>query len=310
MKALESVIQNAYHLEGVMFECLKCEEGYNEVYSMTTATGDSYIVKIHHDHFVDANRLWQQQLFKEFLEAKGIQTMPYRLTIEGEPFCMLAGYPLTIEAKCSMFRKTAFSDLKLHGIGVMLGNIHKWSEAFECQMKSGSQWRIFGSNLTNTLYDYDAVSRKIERLTERLPEHLNRYHAVRNKLRGIWALLPEGIVHGDFGQYNLAFDAEENVVGIVDFNLMGREKYVNELVQTAILNTYIVNGKPFQWESGFAYLNDFISAYEQVRPLNEIEKDAIALIFRLSFLAYFGEKMPDVIIANLLDGVYDSAVLI
>ncbi|MDK2865922.1 MAG: homoserine kinase type [Clostridiales bacterium] len=310
MKELAAIIQKAYQLEGVSFECLKCEEGYNEVYSMRASNGDAYIVKVHRDHFVDAKRLWQQQLFKVFLEAKGIQTMPYRLTIEGEPFCMLEDNPLTVEAKCSMFRETAFSVSKLRAIGAMLGNIHLWSDDFECQMKSGSQWRIFGSNLTNTLYDYDAVSRKIERLTERLPEHLSRYHTVRNRLRGMWDMLPEGIVHGDFGKYNLAFNDEEAVVGIVDFNLMGREKYVNELVQTAVLNTYIVNDKPFQWESGFAYLNDFISAYEQVRSLNVIEKDAIALIFRLSFLAYFGEKMPDVIITNLLDGVYDSAVVI
>jgi Ser/Thr protein kinase RdoA (MazF antagonist) len=310
MKELVTVIEQAYHIIGVTFSCLKYEEGYNEVYSMTTDDGKAYIVKIHRDQFVDANRLWQQQHFKVFLERAGLQTMPYRLTTENNPYCVFEKNLLTVEDQCKMFKVPTVTIQKIKAIGRMLGTVHMLSGRFESEMLSGSQWRIFGSNLTNTLYDYDAISRKIERLTERLPEHLSAYHAVRNQLRGIWDHLPEGIVHGDFGIYNLAFNSAEEVVGIVDFNLMGREKYVNELIQTAVLNVYIVSERPFEWKEGFAYLSAFIRAYRLERKLNAMEIEALPLIFRLCFLAYFGEKMPDVIITTLLEGGYDAAVAI
>lgn len=115
----------------------------------------------------------------------------------------------------------------------------------------------FMENARSHHYDHELL-KKIEEL----------YYSKRNALMKLWDKLPSGPIQGDFGEYNMFVDCDENVIGICDFNIAGDEVFVNEFA--SIIGWNVDDPKMF------------IDTYTSIRPLNELEKEAYPLILQIT----------------------------
>ena len=78
------------------------------------------------------------------------------------------------------------------------------------------------------------VKENIPRYTERAERLLELYYKVQSELRKVYPLLPTSCFQGDLNESNLLLDDENHFVGLIDFNLCGKEPILNYTVREAL----------------------------------------------------------------------------
>lgn len=306
---LKEIVKAYYDLDIDEITAISIPEGYNELYKIKTTSNAYFALKVHLDQFVNVNQIEEQALFKRHLALNKIPAIPYISTIEYKHSIRVKENLITLEPWRER-KAIEGDDFKyLKSLQKIMARMHRVSmDSQVVQVYSGTRWRLFGDNSTNSLYDYDEIALKFKELLTLYPDLEPAYVDLMEKLRPFWDRLPGGVVHGDLSLDNCAFNQEMMVIAIYDFNLMGLDKFVNEMVQSTLLNVFYNRLEGVSYERGLIEFAQLIRIYEEERPLNEDETLALPLIFRLSFIGHFGFKLPKEIVFSVLLGDFDGVV--
>lgn len=111
----------------------------------------------------------------------------------------------------------------------------------------------------------DALSERFHEQTERI---WKRWNDNRNELEKIYHKLPTSVFQADLNTTNLLLDENGEFVGVFDFNLCGRDVFLN----------YLFREIHYQYE--LQYLLDTLKKVSRVYSFSELEKQAAPLLYR------------------------------
>jgi len=138
----------------------------------------------------------------------------------------------------------------------------------------------------------------VEYIKENLPNHLPRAEALfkmfcqrQEELRAVYSSLPASCFQGDLNDSNILLDENNHFVGLIDFNLCGREPILNYAVREAL---WCISDKRLIGEKGsrlYFYDNELdklriklflenIGYIQENYEFNELEKKVFPILFR------------------------------
>lgn len=127
---------------------------------------------------------------------------------------------------------------------------------------------------TASIYGVDAARLLTDELTRQ--RHQN------------WDCLPCGVIHGDLFVDNILFEGDQ-ASGIIDFYYAHHAAYAMDIAIT--LNAQAVLLGDHDQER----IDAFLSGYEQLRPLQLQEREALPLLLRLGALRFWVSRLYDAI---------------
>lgn len=112
----------------------------------------------------------------------------------------------------------------------------------------------------------------------------NLFEGNRKKLEEIYPLLPASVFQADLNYTNILLDEDKNFMGILDFNLCGRDTVLNHLFREIFLE-YDVRGNDifYSKEANNITTELFLAKVRlvaEVYPLSKLEKSSAVLIYR------------------------------
>ena len=121
----------------------------------------------------------------------------------------------------------------------------------------------------------DALPEQFHEQTERI---WKRWNDNRNELEKIYHKLPTSVFQADLNTTNLLLDENGEFVGIFDFNLCGRDVFLN----------YLFREIHYQYE--LQYLLDTLKNVSQIYSFSDLEKQAAPLLYRCLVPLWFTER--------------------
>lgn len=116
-----------------------------------------------------------------------------------------------------------------------------------------------------------------EQFHEQVERIWKRWNDNRNELEKIYRKLPTSVFQADLNTTNLLLDESGEFVGVFDFNLCGRDVFLNNLFREI----------HYQYE--LQYLLDTLRNVSQVYCFSELEKQAAPLLYRCLLPLWFTE---------------------
>ena len=116
-----------------------------------------------------------------------------------------------------------------------------------------------------------------EQFHEQVERIWKRWNDNRNELEKIYRKLPTSVFQADLNTTNLLLDESGEFVGVFDFNLCGRDVFLN----------YLFREIHYQYE--LQYLLDTLRNVSQVYCFSELEKQAAPLLYRCLIPLWFTE---------------------
>ena len=116
-------------------------------------------------------------------------------------------------------------------------------------------------------------------------EHLPAWYKIllppRKELKKIYHKLPVSVFQADINDTNVLLDEDGHFKGVYDFNLGGREVYINYLVRQA---PYVSTNDPYSGlETDDTFLKRVLHAFDIVKTVysfSELEKKAAPLLYK------------------------------
>lgn len=121
----------------------------------------------------------------------------------------------------------------------------------------------------------DALPEKFHEHTERI---WKRWNDNRNELEKIYHKLPTSVFQADLNTSNLLLDATGEFVGVFDFNLCGRDVFLNYLF------------REMHWQFELQYLLDTLKNVSSIYCFSALEKQAASLLYRCLVPLWFTER--------------------
>ena len=121
----------------------------------------------------------------------------------------------------------------------------------------------------------DALPEQFHEQTERI---WKRWNENRNELEKIYHKLPTSVFQADLNTTNLLLDENGEFVGVFDFNLCGRDVFLN----------YLFREIHYQYE--LQYLLDTLKNISEVYTFSDLEKQAAPLLYRCLVPLWFTEN--------------------
>ena len=127
-----------------------------------------------------------------------------------------------------------------------------------------------------------AIARKLpEAYSAQVERIWNNWLAARRELENIYHELPTSVFQADINETNVLLDEDGNFKGVYDFNLGGREVYINYIIRQApYVSTYDTCGG---LERDDTFLKRVLHALEIARKVysfSDAEKRAAALLYK------------------------------
>ena len=109
----------------------------------------------------------------------------------------------------------------------------------------------------------------------------NNWLRARRELERIYHKLPTSVFQADINDTNVLLDEDGHFMGVYDFNIGGREVYINYLIRQApYVSTYDTYG---EIEAGDTFLNRVLHALDIARKVysfSDLEKEAAPLLYK------------------------------
>jgi Ser/Thr protein kinase RdoA (MazF antagonist) len=308
IQQLFNEIQVTYAIDVIHYEILKYIEDFNKVLLIYDSKAQPYIVKLHFDQYVTSNTLTTQHFFKNKVQETGLLVPKHMLTITGDYYGKFKNHYYHVETFIG--NQIRPCKVNYYSMGYWLAKLHLLSVKCHLSLKTGTQWQVFGENKTNTLLDYNHMEEMYYFVYRMYPELKPLVQRHMTQLHSIWHQLPRGITHGDYAVYNIIFNESGDVTGLYDFDLIGQDAFINELAHSVLLNSFYTEMLGFTSQDGFSNYHLFIKGYLSVRPLTLLEKEAFLILMKLDFIGHFFKEIPILIIMDLLEGKYDSKIIL
>ena len=107
-----------------------------------------------------------------------------------------------------------------------------------------------------------------ERFHTQIQEIWQRWLNNRNELEQIYDKLPTSVFQADLNSTNLLIDDNGEFVGVLDFNLSGRDVFLNYLF------------REIHYQYSEEYLLETLKSVSQIYCFSELEKQAAPLLYR------------------------------
>ncbi len=117
--------------------------------------------------------------------------------------------------------------------------------------------------------------------------------ATARRLQPLWQGCPRGLVHGDAGGGNLLWRSSGQLAGVVDWDLADADVWVWDLARTLDLAAVRWPQEAGHWPAIDApLLRAILRGYEQVRPLQASERQALAVLIAASRIDLDASVLP------------------
>jgi len=188
---------------------------------------------------------------------------------------VLKGKPACIVSRLSGKSTTEPSNAQCATIGAMLGQMHIAGQSFSQVMPNprGSAWRAATAPQVRTFLDGAQAA---------LLESEVALHAKQD-----WARLPQGVIHADLFRDNVLLE-ENRVGGLIDFYFACSDALLYDVAIT--VNDWCMNA---DGTLDADRAQDFLRAYNEVRMLQDSERDAWPQMLRLAALRFWLSRLHD-----------------
>lgn len=126
---------------------------------------------------------------------------------------------------------------------------------------------------------------------ESLPQYKDRFDKIwslflenRNKLEGVYSLLPTSVFQADLNHTNILLDENKSFVGMLDFNLCGRDTIINYLFREIMMECDCCGYDVFySKEANDKTIKLFLSKIQMIAgiyPFSELERNTAILVYR------------------------------
>lgn len=161
------------------------------------------------------------------------------------------------EASCLMTAKVAakYFDFTDYLSGYCLFETFCPSEEMDEVLENALEWKKYAETLP------EKFQPQIERIWQHWIEN-------RRELERIYPQLPTSVFQADFNTTNLLVDGEGNFVGVFDFNLCGKDVFLNYLF------------REIHWLFDDSYLMEILQKVSEIYSFSDLEKQAAPLLYR------------------------------
>lgn len=132
--------------------------------------------------------------------------------------------------------------------------------------------------LENALEWKKYVDKLPEQFREQTERIWKRWNDNRKELEQMYHKLPTSVFQADLNTSNLLLDENGAFVGVFDFNLCGRDVFLNYLF------------REMHWQFELQYLLDTLKNVSQVYCFSDLEKQAAPLLYRCLVPLWFTER--------------------
>jgi len=132
--------------------------------------------------------------------------------------------------------------------------------------------------LDNALEWKEYVDKFPERFREQTERIWKRWNDNRRELERIYHKLPTSVFQADLNTSNLLLDEKGEFAGVFDFNLCGRDVFLNYFF------------REMHWQFELQYLLDTLKNVSRVYCFSELEKQAAPLLYRCLVPLWFTER--------------------
>ncbi|MCM1542716.1 MAG: hypothetical protein NC121_15835 [Blautia sp.] len=179
-----------------------------------------------------------------------------------------------------------FSDDALRTIGV-IGAKHLDTAAFPsgfCILETFSPLDPCDEVMEESLHFKKVVDEFLPQWTDRFARIWNLFEENKKELEKIYPSLPVSVFQGDLNDTNILLDDHGNFVGMLDFNLCGRDTVLNYLFREILLE-YDIHGNDIFYsqkanEETTALFLSKVRLAGETYPFSEAEKNAAPLVYR------------------------------
>ena len=235
----------------------------NTNYFLTTTTGE-YVLTLF-EHIPRADLPFYVGLMDHLAHHEVTCPAPMRMDngemiaeVNGKPACIVTKLPGAPEPD---------PDVDLcRAAGRILAGIHVAGVGYDASLENwrGREWRERFA---------EAVGPKLSRSENELIESENRYQAIHDD-----AVIPRGVIHGDFFHDNVLWD-DEGTGGVIDFYFACDDALLYDVA--IAVNDWCVNpGATLDHARAHA----FIEGYEALRPLESFERSLWPVMLRRAAL--------------------------
>lgn len=92
----------------------------------------------------------------------------------------------------------------------------------------------------------------------------------RNKLEKIYPMLPTSVFQADLNSTNILLDENKKFVGVYDFNLCGKDVFLN----------YLIRESPYMFEDKINWICNMLKTVSNYYKFSELEKDTVLMLYR------------------------------
>lgn len=235
----------------------------NTNYFLTTTTGE-YVLTLF-EHIPREELPFYVGLLDHLAHRDIVCPAPLRRD-DGEFLCEVAGKPAVLVTRLPGAPITTPSEDDCRAAGRILGDIHVAGIEYDAGLANarGRAWReSFASK----------VAGKLSRGENELIESENRYQALHDD-----AVLPQGVIHGDYFHDNVLWD-DEGTGGVIDFYFACDDALAYDIA--IAVNDWCVNPDA---TLDHARTRAFLSGYEVHRPLEAGERSLWPVMLRRAAL--------------------------
>lgn len=177
-------------------------------------------------------------------------------------------------------------------LGHCLGKMHDAAKKECIKFNWNSPWVLFDNFSEDDEFDENYLNAyslytelKVLPIDLHLLENIWRcYNKIRDKLKIGYDKLPNGAVQGDLSTNNILLDDNNNLYGIIDFNIAGNEVFVNHMMEESVFLSYASDDF---WNTEEEILEmksklyNFINSYSENYALSNEEINKIEYLYQI-----------------------------
>lgn len=180
----------------------------------------------------------------------------------------------------------------LNQLGSCLGKMHNAAKKDNLKFNWNSPWVLFDKFSEDDEFDENYLNAySLYNELKNLPVDVNLieniwkdYNKKRDNLKNGYDKLPNGAVQGDLSTNNILVDDNNNMYGIIDFNIAGNDIFVNHLMEEGIFLSYASDdfwNTPEEILKMESKLSNFIKGYCENYTLSPKEINKMKCLYQI-----------------------------
>ncbi|TDL53050.1 serine kinase [Paenibacillus dendritiformis] len=274
------------------------EDEYRYIVIVQTAKHGPLVLKCYSDSYTNGDKIDGWARLAQAYRQGGIRTPRFypagnssnsaAISVEGIPFHVWAEeympYPTMDDRELDMEDMSAGF---LRQLGSCMGNMHTIALQERIEYDWNSPYVLLDpeeENYSDAKHWYESLqySKADPHLVEEIWDVYNRK---RKELEAAFPALPAGGVQGDLSLNNVLIDDDQQLAGIIDYNLAGQDKFVSYMMQEGIFLCFECYREERLDREACAYMERrfkyFYEGYAKQYPLTQAERGVVNVLYNI-----------------------------